>query len=400
MKPFRVLMMLTALLATATVVHGQSPGNLPPLALYPLPEELESLAAAAQASRVECNMTPPAWYTQALQQGAATWQRLRAICSTGKQDSTCCEAASAKQASGALGLAGSVKSCATAQAPKACACVKPCACCEACKEKKETTPPVQAQRMELTAEMMKIMAGLRGIAPLQPAPPFPVIGVPPCVPPVQGPGIAQFVPLPGVRVVQIVQVARHVKPVHLVTPDLEAHCERMHHRGDAIVLEGNVLLLCRKHAQPIRIEAQRVIVNMRDGSFSVESDVRPVSSSSFGVQRTSAVPPGGVSQSRVLRAFPAAGVSSSGVWTTSKDIPVNVQEMSTGTLMLGAGANSDNGVTGTNVGHSVPGLREIPSNCFRPTGPPVLGPERAREVRAPSQMDLEALFRFWTEMYR
>jgi hypothetical protein len=378
MKPFRVLMMLTALLATTTVVHGQSPGYLLPSGLYPLPEEVQSLAAAAQATRVECDMTPPAWYTQALQQGAVTWQRLRAICSTGKQDSTCCEAAGAKVAGCALGLAGSVKSCAAAQAPKTCACVKACACCEACKEKKETTPSVQAQRMELTAEMMKIMAGLRGITQLQPAPPFPVIGVPPCVPPVQGPGLVQFVPGPGVHVVQIVQVARHVKPVHLVTPDLEAHCERMHHRGDAIVLEGNVLLLCKKHAQPIRIEAQRVIVNMRDGSFSVESDIRPASSSSFGVQRTS-----------------------TGAPMTPTDMPVRVQEMRSGSLMLGAGVNSANGVPGANVGVSIPCLRDIPSNCFRPTGPPDFGPERAREAqRAPSQMELEALFRFWTGMYR
>jgi hypothetical protein len=378
MKPIRVLMMLTALLATATVVYGQSPGYSLPSGLYPLPEELESLAAAAQATREECEITPPAWYTQVLQQGAATWQRLRAICSTCKQDSTWCEADSAKVAGCAVGLAGSVKSCAAAQAPKGCACVKACACCEACKEKKETTPLVQAQPMELTAEMMRIMARLRGITQLQPAPPFPMIGVPPCVPPVQGPGIVQMVPVPGVRVVSVVQVAHYVKPVHLVTPDLEAHCERMHHRGDAIVLEGNVLLLCKKHAQPLRIEAQRVVVNMRDGSFTVESEVRPVSSSSFGVQRTSAVPP-----------------------MTPNDIRVKVQETRRGSLMLGAGVNSDDGVTGSNVGFRVPCLREIPSNCLRPTGPADLGPDRAREARcAPSQMDLEALFRFWTEMYR
>lgn len=378
MKPFRVLIMLTALMTTATVVRGQSPGYLLPSGLFPLPEQLESPTAAAQATRVECDMMPPAWYTQALQQGAATWQRLRAICSTGKQDSPCCEAAGGKAAGCALGVAGSVKSCAAAQAPKACACVKACACCEACKEKNTTTTSVQAQRMELTAEMMKMLAGLRGVTQVQPAPPFPMIGVPPCVPPVQVPTIVQFVPAPGVRVVQVVQVARHVKPVHLVTPDLEAHCEKMHHRGDAIVLEGNVLLLCKKHAQPIRIEAQRVIVNMRDGSFSVESDVRPVSSSSFGVQRTSAVAP-----------------------MTPNDMRVRLQETSSGSLMLGAGVNSFNGITGSKLGPSVPCLRDISSNCVRPTGSPDFGPERAREApRAPSQTDLEALFRFWTEMYR
>jgi len=378
MKSIRVLMMLTALVATATAAHGQSPAFLLPSGLYPLPEELESLAAAAQATSTECEITPPAWCTQALQQAAATWQRLRAICSTCKQDSTCCEAASAKVAGCAACPAGNVKSCAAAQAPKACACVKACACCEACKENKDTTPAAKAQSMVMTAEMMKIMAGLRGITQLQPAPPFPVIGVPPCVPPIQGPGIVKMVPVPGVRVVSVVQVAHHAKPVHLVTPDLEAHCERMHHRGDAIVLEGNVLLLCKKHAQPLRIEAQRVVVNMRDGSFTVESDVRPASSSSFGVQRTSAVP-----------------------LMSPNGIRVKVQETPSGSLMFGTGVNSDNGVTGSNVGFRVPCLREIPSNCIRPTGPADLGPERAREgLCAPSPMDLEALFRFWTEMYR
>jgi hypothetical protein len=78
-------------------------------------------------------------------------------------------------------------------------------------------------------------------------------------------------------------------PAHLVTPDLEAHCQRITHRDGLVILEGNVMLLCKKHAQPIRIEAPRVVVNMKDGSFSVDSHAAPASTTSFGVMRTSNV---------------------------------------------------------------------------------------------------------------
>ena len=53
--------------------------------------------------------------------------------------------------------------------------------------------------------------------------------------------------------------AQQTKPAHLVTPELEAHCQRILHKDGMIILEGNVLLLCKKHAQPIRIEAPRVM---------------------------------------------------------------------------------------------------------------------------------------------
>jgi len=82
-------------------------------------------------------------------------------------------------------------------------------------------------------------------------------------------------------------MSKPAAPVHLATPDLDAHCDRMHHRGDVVVLEGNVLLLVKKHAQPIRIEAQRVLVNMRDGSFTVESGLAPVTSPGNNLLRSS-----------------------------------------------------------------------------------------------------------------
>jgi hypothetical protein len=113
------------------------------------------------------------------------------------------------------------------------------------------------------------------------------------MPPAHGSGIVQIVPVPGGQVMQVVQVVHHhVTPAHFVTPDLDVRCDRMQQTGDIIVLEGNVLLLSKKHAQPMRIEAERVILNMSNGSFTVDSAVRPAPpSTGFGVQRTSAVVP-------------------------------------------------------------------------------------------------------------
>jgi hypothetical protein len=91
----------------------------------------------------------------------------------------------------------------------------------------------------------------------------------------------------------VIQVAHVVRPAKLVTPDLEAHCERMTHKGDMIVLEGSVLLLSKKHAQPVRVEGQRILVNLKDGSFTVESvsSMTMPAATSFGIMRTSLVEP-------------------------------------------------------------------------------------------------------------
>ena len=261
MNRFRVLMMLTAFLATAAAAHAQAPRYFPPSDPYPLPRELQVQESVSQQPQSGCPAA--SWYSQALQGSAATWQRIRAVCSTGNSGSCCEGAATAKAPGCVLGIAGSVKGCEVAQAPKACCCAKACACCESCKAKTST-----------------------GHSALQPCP---MASVPNCLPPQCGSGIVQIVPVQSERV-HFVRVAHTVKPVRLVTPDLEAVCDRMQHRGDVVVLEGNVLLLCKKHAQPIRIEAQRVLVNMRDGSFTVESDDRPVSATptNLGVMRTSA----------------------------------------------------------------------------------------------------------------
>jgi hypothetical protein len=275
MKRFRDLVLLTTLLATATAAHAQSPRFIPLFGPYQAPTEQRTLEGTAQSAGFDCDMAQPVWFVQALQQTASTWQRLRSLCSANPQAAGCCEPACAKAAGCALGVAGNVKSCATAQATKACACVKACACCESCKEKKEASAGVQDARRAYCPRATAQVG----------APSMPTIGIPPAC----GSGIVQILPVPGIRVIHVVQVAQQTRPVHLVTPDLEAHCERMHHQGDTVILEGNVLLLCKKHALPMRIEAQRVAVNMRDGSFHVDSMVRQMPVSSFGVQRTSAV---------------------------------------------------------------------------------------------------------------
>ena len=289
MKAFRVLLMLTILSATATAVHAQTP----------LPTSFEAIRAVAQeqiTQKRKClansfslelvvTQDPPCWFVQTLQDTAATWQRLRTLCATGKQNAGCCEAVAGKAPVCGLALVGNVKSCEAVQTPKSCCCAKACACCESCKEKKGAAP--QAQAMPLGEEMLRMMEALHGIARPRQIQPVPMAAY-------------------GYQIVQVqgvVQAVHHAKPVHFVTPELDAHCDRITQRGDSMVLEGNVLLLCKKHAQPIRIEAQCVIVNMKDGSFTVESAARPAP---------------------VLK----------------------IQETRAGSLMLGAGVNTDNGIGG------------------------------------------------------
>lgn len=284
MTPFRVLMMLTTLMTSAAAVNAQAPVYVQPPQNSAPPKPVHPLAVQAQEACAQCPlMAVHSWHVQALQQASTAWRRVRAMCSTPKEDTACCEAAHGKPAGCALGIVGSAKGAEVAQAPKACACAKACACCESCKVKKDGLAPVPTQELMMRiADMHNRVQRLSA----QPAP-FPMVGVPPAC----GSGVVQVIPVPGVRVIEVVPVVHHAKPVHLVTPDLDAVCERMHHRGDMVVLEGNVLLLCKKHAQPIRIEAQRAIVNMKDGTFTVESGTHVVPTSGFGVQRTSAIEP-------------------------------------------------------------------------------------------------------------
>jgi hypothetical protein len=113
--------------------------------------------------------------------------------------------------------------------------------------------------------------------------------MPPRVVAVAAPG-APVPPFPHHMVRQVI-LPKNVAPTHhahLVTADLEAHCERMIHKGDMILLEGEVRLVSRKHGQSIRIEAHRVLLNVKDGTFTVESDASPARATQFGISRTSA----------------------------------------------------------------------------------------------------------------
>jgi hypothetical protein len=64
--------------------------------------------------------------------------------------------------------------------------------------------------------------------------------------------------------------------VHLVTPHLEAHCERLTSGNpDHMLLEGDVQLICFRNGQTLRIQGQRVHVHLSDGTFTVESMPEP-----------------------------------------------------------------------------------------------------------------------------
>jgi hypothetical protein len=271
---------------------------------------------SSQSCPTACEST---WYVRAMHNGLAAWQRVRSMCSSGEtakcceqvaaqlkpgvcRDADVCAGASAGCAKGSPGnfmfgigvghsfpfpLANVQGTCTgvaqclpgvcplgftSGKATAPCCCAKACTCCESCKGKPATT----------------------GNVPAFPQAP-PVRWVPPGVfQPMNPPSVTWTAPVPmppmGSRVVVGLPTSGTTsKPAHLVTPELEAHCQRIIHRDHLIILEGNVMLLCKKHAQPIRIEAQRVLVNMRDGSFTVDSTVAltpTTSSTTFSINST------------------------------------------------------------------------------------------------------------------
>ncbi len=84
---------------------------------------------------------------------------------------------------------------------------------------------------------------------------------------------------PAVRMRRIIEAqptTTCVPQAHLVTPHFEAHCERMscNNTQDRIILEGDVRLTCKKDGQQYRVEGQRVVVNLQDGTFAVESSAK------------------------------------------------------------------------------------------------------------------------------
>lgn len=130
--------------------------------------------------------------------------------------------------------------------------------------KQQPTPTVGTTNNAKAVTVVRV-PGAPQTTILPPPPPFPIARE-------MMPIVTPAMPMPMPMAHRIVPVATPAKHVHFASPDLEAHCERMTHRGDVVVLEGDVKLHCRKHGQSIRIDAQRVTVNMKDGTFTVESD--------------------------------------------------------------------------------------------------------------------------------
>lgn len=311
--------------------YQQTPRYTPPLPNHPVPHDLDLLHAITQQAQTgECPHACDAnWYVRTLQQGVAAWKRVCSMCTP--SDESCCQPACAAAAQVKVGACKGAECCCTAGAgyakgfhvqvtpttagtfmlgvaanpgagqcgaakccemqagqppccgikvftqlacplgftasTPACCCAKACACCEMCKAKAVVALPPLPQ-----------------VAPqpmvYQVAPPASVTQVwSTPMPPPAGARVVVGMPTSGPA----------TKPAHLVTPDLEAHCQRITHRDGLVILEGNVVLLCKKHAQPIRIEAPRVVVNMKDGSFTVDSQTAPTSATSFGVMRTTNV---------------------------------------------------------------------------------------------------------------
>lgn len=327
----RILMSMTALIAFAAGGNAQSLSG-PSLQMlceaekqvvctFFCPGEVNTVQVPIHGSysggsgRGECaSECEGAWYTQAVQHGLAAWQRVRAIYGSNSKASPCCEAARPADCQtvgscpvGAaacgqpetatttrprivlsVGVNGSIQGCpiqeflkstcplgfTTGKATAPCCCAKACACCETCKAKAAST---------VQARPFPVAPSVTWTQPAQPPTwtgPAPQTWALPVPPP------------PGSRVVVGLPTSGNAaKPAHLVTPDLEAHCQSIIHRDGLIILEGNVLLLCKKHAQPLRIEAQRVLVNMNDGSFTVEASTRPTPSMApVGVLRMSNQP--------------------------------------------------------------------------------------------------------------
>jgi hypothetical protein len=63
------------------------------------------------------------------------------------------------------------------------------------------------------------------------------------------------------------------RKVHLATAQFEANCERLTSVAESnqMLLEGDVDLTCQRNGQTIRIQGQRVRVNLADGTFTVEA---------------------------------------------------------------------------------------------------------------------------------
>jgi hypothetical protein len=277
--------------------HGSGVSQIGAL---PTPQELAQLEVAAEQQANEPFLPP--WLTQAVESGMTKLQTLRV---TSKKP--CCETVQPGivKGSGArenvlIRVQGTPMNCLTlpssncaattlirhlaqsipccgikdfvqlkVTATPPCCCVKDCTSCQACKQK-------------ATAAVQVFPAPTCPLAGRYESSAYPkqAFDTPANV----------WMPCPVQSVTRVVSATPTPLP-RFESPDFEVHCEKIAHRGDTVVFEGNVLLLSKKHAQPIRINAQRVILNMKDGSYTVESGrvstTTPIST--FGVLRTSVI---------------------------------------------------------------------------------------------------------------
>ncbi len=267
-----ILMMLT-LLATATAVGAQTPPVSPPTEL-PSPYYVPFTPAYVEPAQTPAQPASECPFAKALQDANVAWQRLLAMCGGAK--TSCGMSNACKGAGCGTGVAGCCKGSEAAQPPKTCCCAKACACCETCKAAKarETVqveqvpmpmvcpfamPPMGCWKMQCGSGSVQIVA--------QPVP-APPMGPYPMPMPMMGPALPHAVFMAANLGLGNMSGAR---PAKLVTPDFEAHCDHMIQKGDTIQLVGNVMLLCKKYAQPLRIEGQRIVLNLNDGSFVVEA---------------------------------------------------------------------------------------------------------------------------------
>ncbi|MFO0865514.1 MAG: hypothetical protein U0744_12840 [Gemmataceae bacterium] len=92
--------------------------------------------------------------------------------------------------------------------------------------------------------------------------------VAPAMPAVQGFAIAPPMPMPPVH---MTQTPDHT---HIVGANFDAFCRKatMLPGCPCVMMEGNVQMTTKRNGQSIRIEGQRIIVNVTDGTFTAESD--------------------------------------------------------------------------------------------------------------------------------
>lgn len=116
--------------------------------------------------------------------------------------------------------------------------------------------------------------------------------------------VAPPMPMPPVH---MTQTGDHT---HIVGANFDAFCRKatMLPGCPCVMMEGNVQMTTKRNGQPIRIEGQRIIVNVTDGTFTAESDANGVVGQTGFLRRmpmgpvaTPVVPVMGVSHSSPIR---------------------------------------------------------------------------------------------------